>query len=255
MILKSHSAAVASVLVLGLFASTPAIALNYFDLSVYGYKTLKKGERLVENRTAYTYDGTDASAPENNDDLLRSTFEFAYGITDKTEVAAYLDFSHPDNGSWRHVEDRLRVRTSLFEKGQLPVDLGLYGEFEFPRHEDNNAELELRGIIEKDIGKWKLLFNPKFSKVVSGIDTGKPWQLGYAASAIYELNDTWHPRLDLFGDFGPINNFDDKDKQVHLISPAVDIELDKGFSLGLGVAFGVTDNSESLIRTKLEWEF
>ena len=85
-----------------LLATSPAHALNYFDLEVYGYDTLKKGERLIENKNNYTYDGTDAPAPENNDDLLRSTFEFAYGITDKTEVAAYLDFSNPRDGGWRH---------------------------------------------------------------------------------------------------------------------------------------------------------
>ena len=238
-----------------LLATSPTHALNYFDLEVYGYDTLKKGERLIENKNNYTYDGTDAPAPENNDNLLRSTFEFAYGITDKTEVAAYLDFSNPRDGGWRHAADRLRVRTSLFEKGQLPVDVGLYGELEFPYHEDNNAELELRGIIEKDFGKWTLLFNPKFTKVINGVDTGKPWGLEYAASAIYNLNKTWHPRLDLFGDFGPINNFSDGDEQVHLISPFVDVELGNGIALGVGVAFGVTDSSESLIRTKLEWEF
>lgn len=238
-----------------LLATSPAHALNYFDLEVYGYDTLKKGERLIENKNNYTYDGTDAPAPEDNDGLLRSTVEFAYGITDKTEVAAYLDFSNPDDGGWHHAADRLRVRTSLFEKGQLPVDLGLYGELEFPYGEDNNTELEMRVILEKDFGKWALLLNPKFTKVINGVDTGEPWGLEYAASAIYSLNKTWHPRLDLFGDFGPINNFNNSDEQVHLISPFVDIELAKGFAVGVGVAFGVTDASESLIRTKLEWEF
>lgn len=241
-------------LVSSIAVTTPAHALNYFDLSVYGYDTLKKGERLIENKTNYTYDGTDA-ASEDNDGLLRSTVEFAYGITDKTEVAAYLDFSNPDDGGWHHDADRLRVRTSLFEKGQLPVDLGLYGELEFPRNEDNNVELEVRAIIEKDFGKWALLLNPKFTKVINGVDSGEPWGLQYAASVVYKLNETVQPRLDLFGDFGPINNFADSDEQVHLISPFVDVKLAKGFAVGVGVAFGVTDASESLIRTKIEWEF
>lgn len=248
---------VTAALGLGLFSATPVYALNYFDLSVYGYKTLEKGERLIENKANYTFEGTDdAPAPDNNEDLLRNSVELAYGITGRTEIAGYLDFAKPEDNGWSHAEDRLRVRTRLFEKGQLPVDLGLYAELEFPRHEENDVELELRGVIEKDFGKWALDINPIFTKVVAGQDTAEGWELQHASSLIYHANERWHPRLDLFGDFGLINDFSDTDEQIHLISPAVDIELGKGFAVGVGVAFGLTDASEQqLLRTKLEWEF
>lgn len=133
-------------------------------------------------------------------------------MTEKTELAGHVDYSRARGGDWKHAADRVRARTRFFEKGELPVDLGLYAEFEFPKNEDNDLEFELRGIIEKDVGRWTFDFNPIFEKVIKGADKGEGWEFQYAASAIYRLNERWRPRLDFFGDFGPIRHFESKDE-------------------------------------------
>jgi hypothetical protein len=241
---------------MGLLASGNAQALNYFELEVYPYATAAKGELELENNTTHTSRGTRSDLPEeNNKGLTRSSFELNYGVTEKTELAWYIDYSRARGGDWQHAADRVRARTRFFEKGELPVDLGLYAELEFPKNQDNDVEVELRGIIEKDVGKWTFDFNPIFEKVLKGTDNAG-WEFQYAASAIYRLNERWRPRLDFFGDFGPIRHFEPKDEQKHLVSPAVDIKLGRGVSLTAGVAFGYTKASEQqLIRAKLEWEF
>ena len=234
-----------------------AYAINYNELEVYPYATAAKGETELENSFVYTNQGTqDASPPDNNEGLPRESIEASYGITDKTEVAAYADFARPYGESWEQTATRVRARTRFFEKGELPVDLGLYAEAEFPRHDVNDFEFELRGILEKDIGKWTFDVNPILEKAVTGEEASEGWELQYAAGAIYRLNEQLHPRLDIFGDFGPIRSLEDKDEQKHLISPAVDMNLGHGFKLTAGVGFGLTKATEHrLIRTKLEWEF
>ena len=111
-----------------LLLSQAAHALNYFELEVYPYKTAAQGEVELENFTTYTRRGSqDVPVPDNNRGLTRSSFEVSYGVTEKTEVAGYVDYSHArSQGDWDLKASRLRARTRFAEKGELPVDLGLY---------------------------------------------------------------------------------------------------------------------------------
>ena len=241
-----------------LLDSQAALALNYFELEVYPYKTAAQDEVELENFTTYTRRGSqDMPVPDNNKGLTRSSFEVSYGVTEKTEVSGYVDYSRArGQGDWDLKGSRAHVRTRFAEKDELPVDLGLYAEVEFPRKDDNDAEFELRGIIEKDLGKWTLDINPIFEKVLKGAEKNVGWELQYAASVIYRLDERWHPRLDFFGDFGTLRDFEGRDEQKHLISPAVDIMFGHGLSASLGVAFGQTKASEQqLVRARVEWEF
>lgn len=237
---------------------SPAHALNYYELEVYPYMTSAKGELELEASATSTRRGTKVVGDEggNNQGVMRSTLEVNYGVTDKTEVAAYGDFINIPGDGTSFGGQRYHARTRFFEKGELPVDLGAYIELEMPKHDEDTKELEFRGIIEKDIGKWTLDFNPILEKVVRGANVSEGWYAKYAASAIYRLNERVHPRLDLFGDFGRAKDFLPHDQQQHLLSPAVDIKLERRFHLLAGVAFGLTPASEQrLIRLKLEKEF
>lgn len=241
-----------------LVSSNSAHALNYFELEVYPYQTASPGEVELENFSVYTRRGTQTpSAPDDNKGLVRNSLEATYAVTDKTEVAGYVDYSRArGDGDWDLKSSRFRARTRFAEKGEWPVDLGLYAEAEFPRKDENDLEFELRGIAEKDINKWTFNVNPIFEKVLRGAEKEVGWEFQYAAAVIYRLNQRWQPRLDFFGDFGTLRNFEGRDQQKHLISPAIDIRLGRGVSASIGVAFGQTKATEQqLLRTRLEWEF
>lgn len=240
--------------------SGKAAALNYFELEVYPYKTASQGEFEVENSTTHTSRGTkDAPEADNNKGLTRSTFEFTYGVTDKTEVAYYRDYARARGNNFEYAASRYRVRTRFYEKGELPVDLGMYAELEYPRNEageEREVEGELRLIAEKDFGRWTFDLNPIFERALKGPDRSNGWELQYAAALIYRASEQWQPHLDLFGDFGPIRNFESRKEQKHLLSPALDMRLGHGLFATLGVAFGLTDAAERrLLRARLEWEF
>lgn len=234
-----------------------ASALNYFDLETYPYATAAKGEFELENGSAYTLSGTqDAAPPDNNRHLFRSTVEATYGVTDKTDIAAYADLSRQPDGGTQFEGNRFHVRHRFFEKGQLPVDLGAYAELEMPRHDVNTREVELRGIVEKDFGKWTVDLNPIVEKPIRGEETSQGWELHYAAAAIYRLNETFHPRVDLFGDVGHLNKIDPKDEQQHLLVPGLEMRLPKHINLTAGLGFGLTPATEHrlvTLRIEKEW--
>jgi hypothetical protein len=249
--------------VLGLFAmavgaaaAPPALAFNYHELEVYGYRTAAKGELEVENATTHTARGSRVPA-DGNEELTRTSMELTYGLTNHLEISGYGDFNHARGGSGLgFAGQRYHLRASFFEKGQLPVDLGAYVEYELPKHDEDTRELEIRGILEKDFGKWTLDVNPIVEKVLKGANTSRGLELSYAAALIYRMNETVEPRLEMFGDFGFINHFDPKDEQIHLISPAVTYSPTPTFHILGGVAFGLTKASErTLVRLRLEKEF
>ncbi|MBZ0091814.1 MAG: hypothetical protein K8F27_06285 [Sulfuricellaceae bacterium] len=244
--------------VVGLSAAAPAHALNYYELEVYPYKTAAKGELELENATSQTRSGPKAGGDGDASvsGQVRTSFEATYGVTDKTEISAYGDFFRAPGADWAFGGQRYHVRTRFFEKGELPVDLGAYVEFEMPKHDTDTHEIEVRGIMEKDFGKWTFDFNPIFEKVLKGDAVSDGWSFQYAASAIYRLNERVQPRLDFFGDFGQVRNFLPRAEQIHLISPAIDFHLEHNVKVQAGVAFGLTDATEQrLIRVRLEKEF
>ncbi|MHB8453888.1 MAG: hypothetical protein ACYDDO_04140 [Acidiferrobacterales bacterium] len=254
----SHRLSLMSALALAAFAfAGPVYALNYFELEVYPYQTAVKGELELENSTAYTDSGTrQIGVVDNNSGLLRTSVEATYGVTNKIEVSAYADGSHPQGGAWQWDGQRYHARMRFFEKGELPVDLGAYVELELPRHDPDQREAEFRGIVEKDVGRWTYDFNPIFEKVLKGANVHAGWDLQYAAAAVYRMNERYHPRLDFFGDFGPLSHFAAATAQQHLISPALDIRFTPTFHILAGMAFGMTRASEQrLLRLQIEKEF
>ncbi len=237
--------------------AAPAYAFNYFELEVYPYRTAARGELEIESHNAYTVQGTDA-AQDNRTDLARTSVEATYGLTDHLEFAAYADAVHdPTRGhALTFAGQRYHLRASFFQKGQLPVDLGAYIEYELPKMDEDKREVELRGIVEKDFGRWTLDVNPIFEKVIRGENTAAGWKLMYASALIYRLDETFQPRLEWYGDVGALNHPEPWDRQVQLLSPALTYSPTPTFHVLAGWAFGLTPASERQIaRLGLEWEF
>lgn len=247
----------AAVLLCTAATAAPAYAFNYFELEVYPYRTAAHGELEIESSNAYTVRGTDDPA-DGNTDLARSSLEATYGLTDHVEVAAYADAVHnPARGrALTFAGQRYHLRARFFQKGELPVDLGSYIEYELPKIDEDKGEVELRGILEKDLGRWTFDFNPIFEKVVRGENTSAGWTLMYASALVYRLSEALQPRLEWYGDVGPINHPEPWERQVQLLSPAVTYSPTPTFHVLAGWAFGLTPASERHIaRLNLEWEF
>jgi hypothetical protein len=248
-----------------LIAANASAQVDPFEFEVYPYQTEGKGVVELESLNSFTPsghnhgdDGTSAGTIPSQA-MYRTAFEFTYGLTDHVEAAAYLNLAHPNADSFEYAGSKFRVRGSLFEQGELPVDLGWYLELEWhrtPQYDDNQLELELKPIIEKDIRKFEISLNPIFEKgVFVGPNKNKGFEFGYAAGIYYNYLREISPGLEFYGALGLIDDNDPLHAQQHYIFPVLRGELPRGIEYNVGPGIGLTRGSDRVIvKCNLELE-
>jgi hypothetical protein len=246
--------------VLGVLLLLPAAAMaqvDPFEFEVYPYQTTGHGVLEIESLNSVVADGhseSDAGTssgefPSNH--MYRTALEVTYGLGQKLEVAAYLNLAHPNGEELQYAGSKFRLRGSLFEQGQLPVDLGWYAELEWnrtPQFDDSELELDLRPIIEKDIGRFALALNPKFEKAIFvGPDKNKGFEFGYVAGLYYSTLRWLSPGVEFYGGIGLLDDSDPLHEQQHYIFPVLRGELPGGLEYNLGPGIGLTRGSDQVI--------
>src|SRR5216683_1711899 len=111
----------------------------------------------------------DGMFPTNHQ--LHETIEITHGFTDWFETGFYI-FTAEKNGQgidW--VGDHIRPRFRIPPKWKWPVGLSLSNEIGYQRRQYSvdSWTWEMRPIIDKQIGRWYLSFNPTFDKSTHGL--------------------------------------------------------------------------------------
>jgi hypothetical protein len=234
-----------------------------FEFEVYPAQTLGKGMVEIESLDSFVAKGRHqgdegtSSGDFPSDRMFRTALEVTYGLTDHIEAAAYLNLVHPNGESLQYAGSKYRLRGSLFEPGQLPVDLGWYAELEWnktPQVDAEDLELELKPIVSKNFRRFQLALNPKFVKVLVGPGRSEGFEFGYVVGAYYNYLRWLSPGLELYGGAGLIDNTDPLHEQQHYIFPVVRGEFPHGIEYNFGVGVGLTRGSDQII-TKLNIEF
>ncbi len=240
--------------VLLLLAGSNAFAqVDKWEFEVYPAQTLDKGMIELESLNSFSaigHDGEDQEYGSNR--MYRTAFELTYGLTDKIEAAAYLNLARPNGGGWfQYAGSKYRLRGSLFEQGQLPVDLGWYAELEWfrvPQFDDNELEIELRPIITKQFGRLEIDLNPKFEKAIFvGPNKNHGFEFGYASGIYYNYWRWMSPGLEFYGGIGLIDDTDPLNEQQHYIFPVIRGELPGRLEYNFGVGIGMTRSSDQVL--------
>jgi hypothetical protein len=238
--------------------------VDSWEFEVYPAQTVGHGMIELESLNSIIAKGhnegdegtSSGDFPSNH--MYRTALELTYGITDKIEAAVYLNLAKPTGADFQYAGSKYRVRGSLFEKGQLPVDLGWYVELEWhktPQFDASELELELRPIIEKDFGPFEIDLNPLFEKAIFvGPDKNKGFEFGYVAGIYYSLKRWLSPGLEFYGGIGLIDDIDPLSDQQHYLFPVIRGELGSGFEYSFGPGIGLTRGSDQVI-VKLNIEF
>ncbi len=257
--------AAASALILVIAGGAAHAQVDPFEFEVYPYQTLGMGMIEVESLNSFIpkghstgEDGTSSGSFASNH-MYRTAIELTYGLTEKLEAAAYLNLAHPNGGSFQYAGAKFRLRGSLFEQDELPLNLGWYVELEWhrtPQFDTNQLELELRPIIEKDYGRLEIDLDPIFEKAVFvGPNKNRGFEFGYAAAIYYRALRELSPGLEFYGGIGQIDHSDPLDRQQHYIFPVLWGELAAGFEYNFGAGFGLTRGSDQVIaKFNLECE-
>ena len=237
-----------------------AAQVDPFEFEIYPAQTLGGGVLELESLNSFSAEGHQGDAQQyGSNRMYRTAFELTYGFTDRIEGAAYLNLAHPNADSFQYAGSKFRVRDSLFEQGELPVDLGWYAELEWhrtPQFDDNQLEVELKPIIEKDFRKFEIDLNPIFEKAVFvGANKNKGVGFGYAAGIYYDYLRRISPGLEFYGAVGLIDDNNPLHAQQHYIFPVLKGELPHGIEYNVGPGIGLTRGSDRVIvKFNLELE-
>jgi hypothetical protein len=253
----SHLAGFALLMILAAFArpSPSAAQLDPFEFEVYPYQTLNRGMVELESLNSVVASGhrqgdsgtSHGTLPSQS--MWRTAFELTYGLTDRIEAAAYVNLAKPRGGDLQYAGSKFRLRGSLFDQGQLPVDLGWYIELDYhrvPKFDDQKLELELKPIIQKDFGDFSLVLNPIFEKILVGSEEKKGFEFGYAHGIYYRWMRSLSPGVEFYGGIGFIKHADPTKEQQHYIFPSIRGES-HGIEYSVGPGFGLTRGSDRVI--------
>ena len=241
-------------LVIGLSLFIMCIDVSAAGFKVYGYKTRKQGElELVYFNNYYLQSNlppqTFFGEVVDKEGHFSHSFEIEYGFTPRWTVSAYFDFEQPDGKSFKYTQMRgVFFRYRFFEKGDRFFDTAVYMEYYIPKKSyKNEEELEVKVILEKDFGKFRLVMNPAFEKALSGPEVQEGLKLNYAKALYLHASSKIRLGLEFFGKMGELNSLKAFKDQRHWIFPSIKLKLPKHIGLDVGTGFGLTDSSDDLI--------
>jgi hypothetical protein len=251
-------------LVLVALAQPARAQVDAWEFEVYPAQTVGKGMLELEGLNSFVAKGPDsgysgtASGDIPSDQMYRGSLEVTYGLLDNVEAAAYVNIAKPEDEGIRYAGAKFRFRGSLFEQGELPVDLGWYVEFEWnktPQFDDEKVEFELKPIVSRDLGPFTVSLNPKFEKVLDGPGSSDGFEFGYAAGISYRWKRWLSPGVEFYGGIGLVDDIDPTKEQQHYVFPVVHGELPGGIEYSLGPGFGLTPGSDRVIaKVNIELE-
>jgi len=237
------------------YARPAAAQLDPFEFEVYPVKTVGRGMLEVESLNSVVINGSrhgekgTSKGTLPSQSMWRTAIEVTYGLTDRIEAAAYLNLAKPRGGDLQYAGSKFRLRGSLFDPGELPVDLGWYVELAYartPKFDDQKLELELRPILQRDVGDFSLIFSPKFEKILVGSEEKEGWEFGYVSGIYYRWLRAFTPGIEFYGAIGMMKHPDPTREQQHYIFPVVRGEW-RGLEYSVGPGFGLTHGSDRVI--------
>jgi hypothetical protein len=183
--------------------------------------------------------------------------ELEYGLSNRWGIALYADFEDPKGGSFKHVKTKaLMAHYAFFEKGSRPLDLAIYLEYIFPnKNYKDYEEFEMRLILEKDVGLFRIDLNPIFEKKTSGSKVDHGVEFNYACGLYYLNNGEGiyfskglmiQPGIEFYGKMGQLADLKSWGDQQHYIFPVVDLEIGARLHWHTGVGFGLTEASDKV---------
>src|SRR5471032_177897 len=226
-------------------------AQDNYEIQVYGSDTVPKDVTMVELHSNFTVDGSkhieDGVLPTNH--AFHETLEITHGFNSWFEVGFYFFTSARSGNGWHWIGSHVRPRVRAPEKWHLPVGLSLSAEagYQRSRYSPNTCTLELRPIIDKQIGKWYLAFNPTLERSFKGPDSKRGFEFSPNVKIGYDFTKKISGGIEYYGAVGPITGFDPVREQEHQFVPAIDLNVSPKWEFNFGVGVGVTHSTDHLI--------
>ena len=228
-----------------------AYAQDNYEVQVYGSETTPPGKTMLEFHTNLTISGAkDRVGPVlPTQHAIHETVEVTHGFNDWFETGFYLFTSYNPGYGWQWVGDHIRPRVRVPPSWQWPVGVSLSTEIGYQRaaFSADTWTWEIRPIIDKEIGKTYLSFNPTVDRsfhgpgIREGVSFSPNFKVGYNVTKKIQAG------FEYYGAFGPVTGFDPFRDQSQQFIPAIDIDFGPNWEFNFGVGVGVTQSTDHLL--------
>ena len=234
-----------------LLGGTSARAQGNYEIQVYGYGLVETGHTMVELHSNFTFEGskttTDGTLPTNHQ--LHETIEITHGFTDWFETGFYIFTCEKSGLGIDWVGSHIRPRFSAPKKWNWPVGVSLSQEIGYQRRQfsADTWTYELRPIVDKQLGRWYLAFNPAMDKSIHGPSASDGFVFSPNVKISYDFTQKFTGGIEYYGSVGPVTGFLPVSQQEHQIYPAVDLNVSPKWEIKFGLGVGVTRSTDHLI--------
>jgi hypothetical protein len=251
-----------SCLILASFSTVAprACAQDNYEIQVYSYETVEPRHTMVEFHTNFTFSGSKSAEgglfPTNH--ALHETIEITHGFTDWFELGFYLFTSARSGNGWDYVGDHIRPRVRIPAKWHWPVGVSLSNEIGYQRRQfsADTWTWEMRPIVDKQLGRWYLSFNPTIDRSLHGENSSRGFEFSPNFKLGYDFTKKISGGLEYYGALGPVTGFDPLREQQHQLFPVVDLNLSPKWEINFGLGVGMTRSTDHLIaKTIIGYRF
>jgi hypothetical protein len=226
-------------------------AQDNYEIQVYGAETVAPGSTMVELHSNFTVEGSketiDSVLPTTH--AWHETLEITHGFTPWFETGFYIFTSARSGQGWQWVGDHIRPRVRVPASWNWAVGVSLSAEIGYQRaaFSSDTWTMELRPIIDKQLGRWYLSFNPTLDRSFHGPGTRQGVGFSPNFKAGFDFTKRINAGLEYYGSLGPITGFDPLRDQMQQIVPSIDLNLGPAWEFNFGVGVGVTRSTDHLL--------
>jgi hypothetical protein len=232
----------------------PAISVHAqgnYEVQVYGSELVPPGRTMVELHSNFTFQGSktavDGVRPDEH--ALHETLEITQGFTSWFEIGFYVFTSYRAGEGYQWVGDHIRPRVRIPEDWHWPVNVSLSTEIGYQRrsYSADTWTWEIRPIVDKQIDKWYLGFNPAVDRSFHGLNVHQGVTFAPNFKASYDVTKRVTMGIEYYGDMGSLAGFDPLHEQIQAIFPALDLNLGPNWEFNFAPGFGLTGSTDHFL--------
>jgi hypothetical protein len=147
------------------------------------------------------------------------------------------------------VGDHIRPRFRIPEDWHWPVGISVSNEIGYQRrkYSVDTWTWEIRPIIDKQLGRLYLSFNPTFDRAIHGPDVKRGFEFSPNFKLGWDFTKKINGGFEYYGALGPVTGFDPLRDQQQQLFPSIDLNLSPAWEFNFGVGVGMTHGTDHLI--------
>jgi len=228
-----------------------ADAQENYEIQVYGAETMPVGTTMFELHSNFALEGRRGvelgTLPTHH--ALHETLEITHGFTPWFEIGTYLFTSAAPGQSWRVIGSHIRPRVRAPESWNWPVGASLSMEVgvQDRKYSTDTWSVELRPIIDKQLGAWYVSLNPTLEHGLRGETSAEGFE--FAPNAVVNRDVTRKVNLgvEYYGGWGTVKALAPTNEREHQLFGVVNLDVAPEWEFNAGMGFGFTAAQERRI--------